>query len=207
MEYLTIIVFVFVVSVLVILGARNYYVNQKLKKIIIEKYYVVKPLIEKIQAQQKVTHDEILGMSKDPSLRYAVFKILQAHGKTHLFPNEYYTIEKASESLLVNWLEFPTELGFVPDHIQFEAIITLAAEPEAINYYVFKFIVSKPPWPAKDWMIGVCGPFNEKSVPYDVPTRIFSRFNVIGSISLESEVLWVHENVRPNMKQKRNSPN
>jgi hypothetical protein len=201
MEPVVIGVFAFILFAIVILVARDYYVNRKLKKLIIEKYSIVKPLIKKIQSLEKVTQEEILEMIKDPSLRYAVFKILEAHNKKDLFPDEYYTLEKGAESFLVNWLEFPTEIGFAPDQIQFETIIELA-EPEALGYYVFKFKVDRPQWPTKDWMIGVCGPYQEKSLPYDIPDRIFSRFNVIGSISFQSEVLWVHENVSRNLKQK-----
>lgn len=158
------------------------------------------PLIHDLQVQEKVPDEEIMAMSKDPSLRYATFKILQAYGKENLFPKDYYTIEKAAESFLVNWLEFPTELGFAPDKIEFETIVSLGA-PAALDYYVFKFRVNKPSWPAKDWMIGVCGPYHENSIPYEVPSRIFSRFNTVGSVTILDEVLWVHENVRSTLKQ------
>lgn len=194
MEAIVVSVLVFVLFAVVILIARDYYVSRKLKKLVVEKYSVVRPLIRKFQAKEKVTPDEIRRMSKNPSLRYAIFKILEVHNKADLFPDEYYTCEKGAESFLVNWLEFPTELGFAPDQIEFETKISLTEE-EAFHYYVFKFKVDKPHWPTKDWMIGVCGPYEEKSLPYDMPARTFSRFNVVGSVTFESEVSWVHNNV------------
>src|SRR5687767_7356447 len=138
METIVVSVLVLILFAIVILIARDYYVRRKLKKLVVEKYSVVKPLIKKFQAKEKVTRDEIGMMSKDPSLRYAIFKILEAHNKADLFPDEYYSCEKGAESFLVNWLEFPTELGFAPDQIEFETKVTLQEE-EAFQYYVFKF--------------------------------------------------------------------
>ena len=124
---------------------------------------------------------------------------MEGNNKADLFPKKFYTIEKAAESFLVTWLEFPTELGFAPDHIRFETIVTLA-EPEPLDYYVFRFKVDRPQWPIKDWMIGVCGPYQKETAPYEIPARIFSRFNVVGSTRLRDEVVWVHKNVRQSFK-------
>jgi hypothetical protein len=44
-------------------------------------------------------------------------------------------------------------------------------------------------------MIGVCGPYGKESLPYDIPKRVFSRFYVLGTVSPESEVLWVHNHI------------
>jgi hypothetical protein len=194
MEAIVLAVLAFVLLAVVILIARDYYVNRKLKKILEDKLNVVKPLLKKIQSLENVTSEEVMEMSKNASLRYTVYKILEASNKTHLFPREYYTIEKAAESVLVTWLEFPTELGTAPDQIQFETTITLT-EPEVADYYVFKFKVNRPQWPIRDWMIGVCGPYQKDASPYEIPDRIFSRFNPVGSISFYDEVKWVHENV------------
>ena len=199
MEAVVLAVLAFVLLAVVILIAREYYVTRKLKKILDDKLSVVKPLLKKIQSLENITSAEIAEMSKDPSLRYTVFKILEANNKTDLFPREYYTIAKAAESVLVTWLEFPTELGSAPDQIQFETIITLN-EVESVDYYVFKFKVNRPQWPIRDWMIGVCGPYQKEAHPYEIPARIFSRFNAVGSVSFHDEVVWVHEHVNQSLK-------
>lgn len=109
-------------------------------------------------------------------------------------PGFFYTEEKGAESYLVNWLEFPTELGRAPDEILFQEIVTLELQIR-IHYYVFKFRTATPLWAKKlGWMLGVCGPYDSHSTPFDRPGRIFSRFNPIDLISPEAEVSWVHEN-------------
>jgi hypothetical protein len=94
----------------------------------------------------------------------------------------------------VTWLEFPTELGRAPDEIKPLAKILL--DDGVSMYYVFKYRSEQPRWAAKlNWMMGAAGPYHSDSTSYDVPKRIFSRFNSVGTISPEEEVKWMHENV------------
>jgi hypothetical protein len=86
-------------------------------------------------------------------------------------------------------------LGQAPDEIEFIKMITLG---EGIDYYVFKYRSQLPRWAKQlQWMVGVSGPYNLNSGPYDVPARVFSRFNSLETISLETEVEWVHKNINP----------
>ncbi|HTE34186.1 MAG TPA: hypothetical protein VK666_27590 [Chryseolinea sp.] len=173
------------------------YIKRKMLKSALEKLLVVKPLIEKLRDNEDVTSHEILAMSENPSLRLAIYRLMEAHNKMHLFPETYLTREKGAESFLVNWLEFPTELGTTPDYIEFLMMITLT-EQEALDYYVFKFTVNPPHWAAREWLLGTCGPYRKHSLPYDIPSRIFSRFNALDSISPLHEVEWVHANINKN---------
>jgi len=190
----------FVVFILLVNGVlffNDYYTRKKHQKLMAYKYNVVKPLIRQLEAKQVIAKDEILMLAKDPSLRHALFRVLELHHNENLFPPEYFTIEKGAESFLVNWLEFPTELGLAPREIELVTIITLK-EKEALDYYVFRFRTDKPRWAAKsNWMLGVTGPYREGSVPYDVPLRVFSRFKTTASISPKSEATWVHRNINP----------
>jgi hypothetical protein len=111
-----------------------------------------------------------------------------------MFPSEYFTHEKGAESFLVTWLEYPTELGRAPDEI--EVLTKVMLDEGDLQYYVFKFRTREPRWAAAlDWMMGVVGPYTERSMPYEVPKRVFSRFNKVGSVSPELEVRWVHDNI------------
>jgi hypothetical protein len=44
-------------------------------------------------------------------------------------------------------------------------------------------------------ILGVAGPFLKHSRPYEIPLRVFSRFNEIGTISALEEVRWVHAHI------------
>ncbi|MFZ6010371.1 MAG: hypothetical protein ACOYXT_08470 [Bacteroidota bacterium] len=173
---------------------KSYYLRRKVMKIVAKKYEALKPLIDKFASGHPVTGGEILALSKNPSLRLGVYRILKNYKQEKLFPPEYFTRQWGAESFLVQWLEFPTELGSAPDHIEFLTTVTLK-ESEDFDYYVFKFIASKPAWASHDWMIGAAGPYREQSLPYDIPQKVFSRFNNLDSISPESEVLWIHHNI------------
>jgi hypothetical protein len=174
---------------------KEYYIRRKYQKLIAHKYNVVKPLVRKLALKESIAREEIFIMAKDPSLRQAVFRILEAYNSIYLFPSEYFTIEKGAESFMVNWLEFPTELGSAPQEIKFDTIVTLK-ESESLNYYVFKYRANAPRWTAKSsWMLGVAGPYHKNSKPFNVPLRVFSRFNTVGTVSTESEVMWVHNNI------------
>jgi hypothetical protein len=174
---------------------RDGYIKRKYRKLATHRYNIVAPIIQKLDAKEDVTQSEVLVMVKDPSLRHGVFRILEKYKRTDLFPHEYFTREKGAEGFLVNWLEFPTELGNAPDEIELHTMVTIL-ESEKLDYYVFKYRAKTPRWAGQlDWMIGVSGPYFNDSKPFDVPRRVFSRFKTFDSISAEHEVQWVHENI------------
>ena len=96
---------------------------------------------------------------------------------------------------MVTWLEFPTELGVAPDEIEFLEEIVLQDEGD-IHYYAFRYRMLRQHW-AKEfgWMIGVAGPYQKDTLPYDMPRKVFSRFKAENNTSVRGEVEWVHVNV------------
>ena len=188
-----------VLSIILLAGAillgGYYYLRRKLQRLITLKYAVVGPLIKKLAARESVSRTEILFMVQDPSLRHAVYRVLEAYNRSDLFPLEFFTIEKGAESFLVTWLEFPTELGRAPHEIELYTTVDLN-EREDQTYYVFKYRMTGDHWAVEnDWMLGVAGPYGNESQPYDTPRRIFSRFYSVDRISARGEVQWVHENI------------
>jgi hypothetical protein len=154
------------------------------------------PLIDKLSANQNVQPEDLHFLAANPSTRHALFGILKKFARTELFPSLYFTREKAAESFLVTWLEFPTELNRAPEKIQLFTTVTLREEKETIEYYVFKYQKQRV-MAAKDgtWMLGVAGPYYHHSEPYDVPLRIYSRFNEVGTVSAWEEARWVHHRI------------
>jgi len=195
MKTIMISVFALILFAGAILLVGYYYLRRRLERMITLKYAVVGPLIQKLASRESVTRTEILFMAKDPSLRHAVYRVLEAYNHSDLFPTEFFTIEKGAESFLVTWLEFPTELGRPPHEIELYTTVDLD-EVEDHTYYVFKYRMTGDHWAAEnDWMLGVAGPYGSESSPYDIPRRIFSRFYSINHISARGEVQWVHENI------------
>lgn len=187
-------ILLFTFLIVAILFFNDYFVKQKFRNFIAKKYKAIQGIKHQLESKEIIDAIEILNLVKQPGLRHAVYQMLQAYDMSALFPADYFTHEKGAESFLVTWLEYPTELGRAPDEIELLTKITL--EENGLDYYVFKYRTIKPKWAAKlNWMMGVTGPYSTNSSPYDVPKRIFSRFNTVNSVSPKNEVTWVHQNI------------
>jgi hypothetical protein len=174
---------------------RNWYVEKRVKRLLKLKLELMSELLEKLNAGTRLSTSDIIPFAINPALRIALHAVLASFNVSHLMPKEFNTEERGAESYLVNWLEFPTELGRAPDEIGLMRVIVLDAH-EQLRYYVFKFKTSKPRWAARlGWMLGVCGPYDDQMSPFDQPLKIFSRFNKAAQISPEEEVRWVHEHI------------
>jgi hypothetical protein len=174
---------------------RYWYVQARLKEITIIKYNALKVLTQKLSLGETINEEELVALAEKPSLRLMLYDILVANERGSLFPGEFYTVEKGAESYLANWLEFPTELGRTPDEILLLTDVTFDL-PRKIHYYVFKFRSSAPRWANKlGWMLGVCGPYDDESLPFDIPKKTFSRFNPEELITPEAEAQWVHKKI------------
>lgn len=175
---------------------RLLYVRRKTKRLAKQKLEIFKELIRKLGMREKITEADILPLAENPSTRHALFGILEGFGRKDLFPLTFDTLEKSAESFLVNWLEFPTELNACPDEIEFYETISLEEDGKLLEYFVFRFKKSPPPPGFSDgWILGVAGPYQKDSRPYEIPLRVFSRFNEMGTISTSEEVRWVHEHI------------
>jgi hypothetical protein len=157
----------------------------------------IQPIHEKLEKGEEIKKEDIFEYAKDNKTREMTYHLLSENNKTELFPKEYLTIESASESSLVNWLEFPTELNKTPDDIKHIEKVKMEYEGNNVFYHVFKYMTNEPHWAAKDgWMLGVVGPYFEDSKPYDFPTATFSRCSSkVGEIKPKEEAKWVHENI------------
>jgi hypothetical protein len=186
-----------VVLIGVIFLVRNFYIAFNLRKTRIRKLMFIDPIVQQLASGRVVSSLQILSIAEDPSLRLMLFRALELLNCLHLFPSDFYSEEKGAETYMVNWLEYPTELNAKPDEIQLMNIITLG-ENQDIRYYVFKFRIHTLRWAAKlDWMVGVCGPYDQQSLPFDPPRRVFSRFRSSTSTSPQEEAAWVHQHINP----------
>jgi hypothetical protein len=186
-------ILVLTILTVIIVFVNDYLLKRKFRRFIEKKYQEVYPLKEKLDANVVIIDNDILNLIIQPGYRQAVYQLLSNYKREDMFPKEYFTQEKAAESFLVTWLEYPTELGKAPDEIE---LLTKVLLDENLAYYVFKFRSNKPQWAARfHWMTGVVGPYAEGSMPYAIPKRVFSRFNTVDAISPEREVRWVHENI------------
>ena len=191
MEVLIFVLLLFVALACAWIVYRALYVNKRSRKLTEEKFHLFEDIIEKLINGQTIDPVQLLQLAQNPSTRFNLFKILERFDRSSIFPQQYNTVEKSAESFLVNWLEFPTELNAAPDEIELADSIILPGQPD-LEYLVFRF---KSRRLADQWMLGVVGPFGNDSKPFEIPKRIFSRFNVAGTVSALDEVRWVHTNI------------
>ena len=157
---------------------------------------VFEDIFRKLNSGDTLAQSTIDNFSKRLDTRAGFFDILKYFNKTSLFPIEYISPEKAAESRLTNWLEYPTELDTIPSKIELIKKVDHVQGDTDFIYLVFKFKTDEPHWAAKNgWMIGVVGPYFKNSNPYDWPEGTFSRFTIITETTPEEEVKWVHKNI------------
>lgn len=177
---------------------RRWKVNKESQELNKQRSERIRSLVDKFDAGQIPTPDEIRPFAYNIGTRQATFRLLKEKNRLDLFPPALFTIEKGAEANLANWLEFPTELDALPDEMEHLKRVTIPFDNENnVHYEVLKFRVNEPHWAAKDgWILGVVGPYFDDSQPYDFPTATFSRFSSkLGTIEPEDEVKWVHDNL------------
>ena len=157
-------------------------------------------LFDKLENGQSVTQSDVYDFAKNKLTRESAFQLLQSRNLEGLFPDEFYTMERAAESNHVKWLEFATELGTCPDEIEYLKKVTIDFDGQnnCVYYHVYKFKVNHPHWAASNgWMLGVVGPYFADSKPYDHPNATFSRLRsiLVDVNKADEEAKWVHENI------------
>jgi hypothetical protein len=170
--------------------------NRKLNE---QRFERIKPLYDKLESGQSLTEADVLPFASNLLTRQMTFQLLNDQNRSELFPKEYFTLTKAAESNLANWLEFPTELDASPDEIEHIKRVTLDFDGQNnyVHYEVFKYRVNEPHWAAKDgWILGVVGPYFDDSNPYDFAQATFSRVSsTLEKVTPDEEAKWVHENI------------
>ncbi len=175
------------------LQEQRHHTNVRLEK---NKPADVTLLADKFASGEVPTEAEIARYSAYIGTREATYSLLHEQGKVDLFPKAYYTIKKAAESNLANWLAYPNGLDAIPDEVVHLEEVVIDFNGHDVIYHVFKYRAHPPHWAAKDgWMIGVVGPYFDDSKPYNWPGGTFSRFKKVGEVSPRDEAQWVHTNI------------
>lgn len=157
---------------------------------------VFEPVYNKLVSGDTLSKLEIETFSKNIETRASFYSLLEEFHKESLFPGKYYSFEKAAESVLTNWLLYPTELDTIPSKIELVKQVSFIEHDTTFIYYVLRFKTEKPHWAAKDgWMLGVVGPYFKNSKPYDWTTGTFSKFSKARETTPEKEVDWAHKNI------------
>lgn len=78
-----------------------------------------------------------VSLAKDLEYANLAYGLLSRHGKAAMFPSECTTEEYLAKSDMVHWLTYPTELGSVPDEIEYIGKVSYLLKKEV--FHVFKY--------------------------------------------------------------------
>jgi len=96
------------------------------------RFYAIDTLIK---SKRPIKKEIIADMAKDLEYADLTHGLLMQNGLISLFPSEYNNPEYLAKSNMVRWLVYPTELGKMPNIIEFIGVVRSSGE----DYYVFKY--------------------------------------------------------------------
>lgn len=194
-----IIIIVILLAVAAFVAYRINSVRKAGRETLQRRFKRIQVLYDKVESGETVTNEDVFEFAENILTREATYNLLNDNGLLHLFPKEFSSIEKAGETHLANWLEFPTELDACPREIQHIKRVTIGLDGQdnSAHYEVYKYRMNEPHWAAKNgWILGVVGPYGDDSRPYDYPQATFSRVtSTADKVSPDDEAKWVHENI------------
>lgn len=145
-----------------------------------------------IYARQVAPHkDAILRAAVSNETRGMLYKVLMRFGRVQAFPPEYSTFEKFAELEMVQWLLYPSELGYEPPKIELMARIdsrTADADEEIQCWCLWKFADLEGTEYA-----GVSGPYGREALEQPSldsvrSNDVFSEFSEWSTLSPEEHL-------------------
>ena len=130
-------------------------------------------------------------IAADPEGCHLLHSLLEQKDLLNFMPEV--SPEELAEADMANWLCHPSELGQLPNHIEFLGKVQRTAEGyeehHPAEYYVFKFRTEAPHWAAEDgWMAGVSGPYFSDPTQGYSRGETFSHFNTVSNQTPEQIV-------------------
>lgn len=87
-----------------------------------------------LKAGKCVPDEAISVLAEDLEYASMVYGLLEQHGQVNRFPSEYSGEEYLAKSSMIRWLVYPTELGQLPDEIEY-----LGKVKKKEIYHIFRF--------------------------------------------------------------------
>ncbi|MBQ4323266.1 MAG: hypothetical protein IJC19_04940 [Clostridia bacterium] len=97
-------------------------------------YYATESLLA---LNKQIPEEPMKILAKDLVSASMTYQMLQNHGVAYLFPEEYTDEIYLAKSDMIHWLTFPTELGQVPDDIEYLGKVKKLFSKEV--FHVFRF--------------------------------------------------------------------
>ena len=124
-------------------------------------YAVATMLVFDCEIPQRILYD----LATDMEYANLTYGLLRRYRKEKLFPSEYAYAEYLAQSDFIRWLTYPSELGKLPDEIEYVGRVRKGG-----NYYIFRFRSDSENLDEElrgEWLIGWSGPHGSTFSNFD----------------------------------------
>lgn len=138
-----------------------------------------------------VDQADIESVASKPETRMYIYAELRGRELLSRMPRQYATNAALSESQMVDWLSFPTELGYPPEEIQLMGTFSgdAVGEDDSIEYFVYRFRADNSEGIYEsEWMAGICGPFHRTAIERNDGSETFSSFTPWNNMTAEEHL-------------------
>jgi len=126
-----------------------------------------------LQRDHPVPDDVIERIAGDHLTRAALFEALKRLERLERFPARWRTWDAFACAEMVQWLNYPTELGEPPAAIEKVKVIQETSGGEVLSLYIWRFREE----PNGPWLVGISGPYELAGTPQPVHGHLtFSQF-------------------------------
>ena len=94
-------------------------------------YYAVNTLLK---AGKRIPDEVVVSLAADLEYAGMTYALLEQYGQANRFPPECATEEYLAKSAMIRWLVYPTELGELPEAIEY-----LGKVKKKEEYHIFRF--------------------------------------------------------------------
>ena len=139
-----------------------------------------------------VPDDELSWVATYPSERVLLRDSLLSMDMADRLPPQCLDLQLIAESYLVNWLQFPTELGVAPDEIEFVHVQACGEErnqglAQQMNFFLFKYrSINGETQEWEPWYVGLVGGLRiRRSGAIEYTGDTFSHFHEYDKYTIE----------------------
>jgi hypothetical protein len=136
------------------------------------KFYAIIVLLKN---GKEVSQDILGDVAKDIEYAEKLLKKLEENNCADKYPSKYANQQLIAKSNLINWLKYPTELGELPQEIEYLDTI----EKNGCCFYLFKFNSNKEAFKEKGWILGISGGYEKGKLTSSSTGATFSRFEPV----------------------------
>jgi hypothetical protein len=114
----------------------------------------------------EIPNSVIRDLANDMEYAYLTYGLLKKYREEKLFPAEYVYAEYLAQSDLSRWLTYPSELGMLPDEIEYIGRVRKGG-----FYYIFRFRSDSENLIDElhgEWLIGWSGPHGSTFSNFDL---------------------------------------